>query len=77
MAVKETVTSNVLRMIFTLEGGGTITWNLKEPSDSVTKSQVETWAQSVITNQVIEKTGEYATALKETYLYATTKTDLE
>ena len=77
MAVKETSTTNVLRIIFTLEGGGTITWNLQEPSNELTRTQVDTWAQGVITNQVIEKNAENATALKEAYLYSTTKTDLE
>lgn len=63
--------TKVLKMIFTVNGGGTMTWNLKYPKDTLTKVQVATLADEMLTDGLILYKDNEAIALKDTYIYET------
>lgn len=69
--------SNVLKMIFYVQGGKTCTWNLADAKTDLTKTEVESFMNDVITDQVITYNGNKAQQIKEAYIYQTNKVELD
>lgn len=77
MAVlRDTVTTNVLRMIFTLANTKTKTYNLADPANGLTLAAVQAVMNDMITNEVVLVNNVEATAFKDAYIYQTNKIDL-
>lgn len=62
-----------LTMVFTLDNGDDFKYNLAEPKDGLTKTEVDTAMQKMIDTQAIIKEGHKATAIKEAYITVTTQ----
>lgn len=77
MAVlRDNVTTNVLRMIFTLANTKTKTYNLADPATGLTLAAVQAVMNNMITNEVVLVNNVEATAFKDAYIYQTNKIDL-
>lgn len=74
--LKDTVTTSVLRMIFTLADGKTKTYNLPDPKSNLTKAETKAVMDDMVTNEVIMVNNVEATAFKDAYIYQTNKIDL-
>lgn len=58
-----------LTMVFTLDNGDDFKYNLADPKDELTKSEVDVVMQKMIDTQAIIKDNHKATAIKEAYIY--------
>lgn len=62
-----------LTMVFTLDNGDDFKYNLGDPKDELTKSEVDVVMQKMIDIQAIIKNNHKATAIKEAYITTTTQ----
>lgn len=62
-----------LTMVFTLDNGDNFKYNLADPKDELTKSEVDVVMQKMIDTQAIIKDNHKATAIKEAYITTTTQ----
>lgn len=74
--LRDTITTSVLRMIFTLADNKTKTYNLPDPKSGLTKAGVQSVMEDMITNEVVMVNNVEATAFKDAYIYQTNKIDL-
>ena len=63
--------SKVLKMTFLMEGKKTLTYSLADPKDGLTKAEVETVMQDMITKKAIVETGASPLAIKAAVLRST------
>ena len=68
--------SKVLKMTFLMEGKKTLTYSLADPKDGLTKAEVETVMQDMITKKAILVKGVAPTAIKEAVIKSTEETPL-
>ena len=66
-----------LTMVFSLDNGDDFKYNLADPKDDLTKTQVDEAMQAMIDNNAILKDGHSAVVIKEAYITTTTQTVLE
>ncbi|MDQ0202581.1 DUF2922 domain-containing protein [Pectinatus haikarae] len=69
------VTKN-LQMVFALADGKKLTYNLTDPKDDVTKAQVETVMNGMITNSVVMKDNVAAAKIDGIYVRTVESTEL-
>ena len=61
-----------LKMVFTLEAGGNLTYSLNDPKEGLTQAEVKTVMQ-----KMLDKGGEdVATAIKDAYIYDASRIEL-
>lgn len=61
----------VLKMVFVVNGGGTMTWNLNYPKEGLTKVEVAGVMNEMISDNAILYKNNEATEIKEAYIYVT------
>lgn len=66
-----------LTMVFNLDNGDEFKYNLTDPKDALTKTEVDEAMQAMIDNNVVLKDGHGAVSIKEAYITTTTQTVLE
>lgn len=66
-----------LTMVFGLDNGDDFKYNLVDPKDDLTKTQVDDAMQAMIDSNAILKDGHSAATIKEAYITTTTQTVLE
>jgi len=65
-----------LKIIMNLPGGKTLTWSLADPKSGLTKTEVETLINDMITRSAILVAGVEPESFKSAYVYETNKVDL-
>lgn len=71
-------TSSVLKMIFSLETGNTITINVTNPKEQLTIADLEAgFAGTLVNENMLNVGGAQVVALKDAYYYNKEKTELE
>lgn len=65
-----------LKIVFTMDDEKSHTISLKDPKTGLTKTQVETFANLVVTKEAISKNHAVPAALKESYIYSTERIEL-
>lgn len=66
-----------LTMVFNLDNGDEFKYNLTDPKDALTKTEVDEAMQAMIDNNAVLKDGHGAASIKEAYITTTTQTILE
>ncbi|WP_304068316.1 DUF2922 domain-containing protein [Megamonas hypermegale] len=66
-----------LTMVFNLDNGDEFKYNLTDPKDALTKTEVDEAMQAMIDNNAVLKDGHGAASIKEAYITTTTQTVLE
>lgn len=66
-----------LTMVFNLDNGDELKYNLTDPKDALTKTEVDEAMQAMIDNNAVLKDGHGAASIKEAYITTTTQTVLE
>ena len=66
-----------LTMVFNLDNGDEFKYNLTDPKDTLTKTEVDEAMQAMIDNNAVLKDGHGAASIKEAYITTTTQTVLE
>ena len=69
-------TSKVLKMSYIFNGGKVATQSLPDPRDDLTKNEVATVMNNMITDSALLNDGAEATEIKDAYIIETTKYDL-
>lgn len=69
-------TTKVLKMVFIISGGKTMTWNLKYPKNNLTKVEVAGVMNEMIEDNAILYNNSEATEIKEAYIYETSYIDI-
>lgn len=69
-------TTKVLKMVFIVNGGKTMTWNLKYPKNDLTKVEVAGVMNEMIEDNAILYNNSEATEIKEAYIYETSYIDI-
>lgn len=72
-----TTSKTVLKMLFTVEDGKTVTWTLENPKSNLTYDEVSEFMDAVIDAQGILYNENKATEIKDAYIYETNKIELE
>ena len=65
-----------LKMVFQLDGSQTVTCNLADPKDDLTKAAVESVMQDMISRKALVVKGVSPRAIKEAAIMSTEKTSL-
>lgn len=68
--------TSVLKIIFQLPGGKTLTWSIADPQSNLTQTQVETLANNILARSAILVNGLEPESFKEAYIYQTNKLEL-
>lgn len=63
--------TNVLKMIWTMNGGSTMTWNLKYPKNNIAKNTVKSFMESLIEDDALLYNNNEADEVKDFYIYQT------
>ena len=66
-----------LTMVFNLDHGDELKYNLTDPTAALTKTEVDEAMQAMIDNNAVLKDGHGAASIKEAYITTTTQTVLE
>ena len=66
-----------LTMVFNLDNGDEFKYNLTDPKDALTKTEVDEAMQAMIDNNAVLKDGYGAASIKEAYITTTTQTVLD
>ncbi|WP_303691818.1 DUF2922 domain-containing protein [Megamonas hypermegale] len=66
-----------LTMVFNLDNGDEFKYNLTDPKDALTKTEVDEAMQAMIDNNAVLKDGHGAASIKEAYITTTTQTVLD
>ena len=66
-----------LTMVFNLDNGDEFKYNLTDPKDALTKTEVDEAMQAMIDNNAVLKDGHGAASIKEAYITTTTQTVLK
>ena len=66
-----------LTMVFNLDNGDEFKYNLIDPKDALTKTEVDEAMQAMIDNNAVLKDGHGAASIKEAYITTTTQTVLD
>ena len=66
-----------LTMVFNLDNGDEFKYNLTDPKDALTKTEVDEAMQAMIDNNAVLKDGHGAALIKEAYITTTTQTVLD
>ena len=66
-----------LTMVFNLDNGDEFKYNLTDPKDALTKTEVDEAMQAMIDNNAVLKDGHGAASIKEAYITTTTQTILD
>lgn len=66
-----------LTMVFNLDNGDEFKYNLTDPKDALTKTEVDEAMQAMIDNNAVLKDGHGVASIKEAYITTTTQTVLE
>lgn len=69
--------ASTLKMVFALTDQANITLSLAEPKEDLTKTQVQTVTNKIITDQMLLKDGAHPTRLKEAYIEVRERVELE
>lgn len=75
-SVRENTSTRVIRMIFILEDGKTLTYNLKNPKTPAPSRQVTAQTMAAMSTY-IRKGNVTVSDIKDAYIYETNKLDLE
>ncbi len=65
-----------LKMVFTLEAGGSLTYSLSDPKEGLTKAAVEAVMQQMVDKQAVVSAGEFAKGIKDAYIYDASRQEL-
>ena len=65
-----------LQIIFKVGDAKELTFSLVDPKDSLTKAEVDAWAQKVVTKKAILSAGAPVTGVKDFYIKNVTITQL-
>lgn len=65
-----------LQIIFKVGDAKELTFSLVDPKDSLTKAEVDAWANKVVTKQAIMTGGAPVTGVKDSYVKEVTITQL-
>lgn len=68
--------AKVLKVAFNIGADKTSTLSISEPKDSLSKSEVQAWADNVVAKQALMVGGQAVTAVKDMYIQETTRTEL-
>lgn len=68
--------TRVLKLIFEVHGGKTVTFNVADPKSDLTKTEALTTANLILEADAIDYNGADATDLKDVYIYETNKVAL-
>ena len=71
------VDTRKLTMVFNLDNGDEFKYNLTDPKDALTKTEVDEAMQAMIDNNSVLKDGHGAASIKEAYITTTTQTVLD
>lgn len=66
-----------LTMVFNLDNGDTFKYNLADPKEGLTKTEVDTAMQKMIDSEAILKDGHKAASIKESYITITSQDSLK
>ena len=66
-----------LTMVFNLDNGDEFKYNLTDPKDALTKTEVDEAMQAMIDNNAVLKDGHGVASIKEAYITTTTQTVLD
>ena len=66
-----------LTMVFNLDNGDEFKYNLTDPKDALTKTEVDEAMQAMIDNNAVLKDGHGAASIKEAYITTITQTVLD
>jgi len=69
--------TKVLKVILNLPDSKTTTYSLQDPKNDLTKAEVETLFNDMITKSFIEVNSVEPTGVKRAYIYETNQIDLE
>ena len=69
--------TKTLKMIFALENGNRLTYNLVDPKEALTRAEVEAVMNNMILKQAVDVEGFHGIAIYDTYIYATDRIELE
>lgn len=76
-AVKDTITTRVLKFSFTCSGGAVKTYTLADPKQNLTDTEVRGVMDEMIEDEVVIYNQNEATDIKDAYIYETNKIDLQ
>ena len=65
-----------LKMVFTLEAGGNITYSLNDPKEGLTQAEVKAVMQQMIDKGAVVSGEETASAIKDAYIYDAIRQEL-
>lgn len=68
--------TEVLKIMMNLPGGKTLTWSIADPKSGLTKTEVETLINDMITRSAILVNDVEPESFKDAYVYQTNKVDL-
>ena len=65
-----------LKMVFTLEAGGSLTYSLNDPKEGLTGNEVRSVMQQMIDKGAVVSGEDVATAIKDAYIYDANRVEL-
>ena len=65
-----------LKMVFTLEAGGNLTYSLNDPKEGLTQAEVKTVMQKMLDKDAVVSGEDVATAIKDAYIYDASRVEL-
>ena len=65
-----------LKMVFTLEVGGNLTYSLNDPKEGLTQAEVKTVMQKMLDKGAVVSGEDVATAIKDAYIYDASRIEL-
>jgi len=65
-----------LKMVFTLEAGGNLTYSLNDPKEGLTQAEVKTVMQQMLDKGAVVSGEDIATAIKDAYIYDASRVEL-
>ncbi|MBO6291731.1 MAG: DUF2922 domain-containing protein [Selenomonas sp.] len=65
-----------LKMVFTLEAGGNLTYSLNDPKEGLTQAEVKTVMQKMLDKGAVVSGEDVATAIKDAYIYDASRIEL-
>jgi len=65
-----------LKMVFTLEAGGNLTYSLNDPKEGLTQAEVKTVMQKMLDKGAVVSGEDVATAIKDAYIYDASRVEL-
>ena len=65
-----------LKMVFSLEAGGSLTYSLNDPKEGLTGNEVRTVMQQMIDKGAVVSGEDVATAIKDAYIYDASRVEL-